>query len=151
MSEMITIEAEVNGYISKGISAVQINESGELVMLLTDGALINLGRVKGERGESGRLPVYELRWFDDLGADDITLAKETLGSVLNKNIGEYVLVLNVDGTLHEFSGCKHEIDKSFTVYFTDGCFRYSYRFDIEADSVFSEKISLVSIGSEVEL
>ncbi len=53
MSELINLDAELRGYIHKGISAAGINESGNLLFELTDGSVKDLGKVVGDKGDKG--------------------------------------------------------------------------------------------------
>ena len=43
MSENMNIEAEVCGYIQRGIASMEIDNSGDLKVTLTDGTVVNLG------------------------------------------------------------------------------------------------------------
>lgn len=47
------IHAEVSGLIGRGVKEVKVNDSGELIFLMTDGREINLGVMSG----GGALPI----------------------------------------------------------------------------------------------
>ena len=49
-----TIDSELYGYIQRGVGSLAVDDGGELIMTLTDGTVVDLGRVKGEDGEPGR-------------------------------------------------------------------------------------------------
>ncbi|MBR6918630.1 MAG: hypothetical protein IKN38_10640 [Clostridia bacterium] len=53
MSQNISIGAELYGYIQRGIAGMEIDGSGHLKVTMTDGEVIDLGRVVGSDGADG--------------------------------------------------------------------------------------------------
>lgn len=170
MSELINIDAQVNGYIHRGVSAVKLDEESHLIITLTDGTVKNLGCVKGEQGQSGLLPVYTLPWCEALlqdstsektegeteddGADAEEVAeqiKALLYTASAKAVGEYRLMLQVSDALLECMGVQNDEGVSFGALFTDGHSLYSYVLDMVNDTLQASETLLVSIDSEVIL
>lgn len=62
MSENINlpygVKSKISGVISRGISEINLSDSGELSFVLTDGSTANLGSVKGEKGDTGSAFTY---------------------------------------------------------------------------------------------
>lgn len=48
-----SVLARVQGLVSRGVSAVEIDEDGNLIFTLTDGSRANLGSVVGQDGRDG--------------------------------------------------------------------------------------------------
>lgn len=66
----------------KGILSAEINENGELILILTDGTSVNLGVVKIDKGDK-----------DDIDGKDVFIT-----SIKVNDKGEIVAVYNDDGT-----------------------------------------------------
>ena len=47
-----SVNAKLKGYISRGIAALEVNDEGHLILTLTDGAVVDLGKVSGDDGVS---------------------------------------------------------------------------------------------------
>ena len=52
MSKVKFISAKLNGVISRGVLAMEIDDRGHLLVTLTDNTVVDLGKVKGEDGTS---------------------------------------------------------------------------------------------------
>ena len=108
---MINLDAEVTGYIHRGIEKIELSDEGHLIITLTDGTTYDLGRVRGEKGETGEkgdmgeIPVYILEWHD--GADSGGVVHptdeekqaniDTIKKVRSLEAGAYILYLKLDG------------------------------------------------------
>ena len=87
----LNIEGELFGYIQRGISSVEVNGDGDLVVILTDGTTSNLGHVKR--------PVYTLEWHDGTGHPnnaEIAASKAIIEKVRACETGEFDLYLNAN-------------------------------------------------------
>ncbi len=96
MSESLIIEAEIKGYVNKGISKVTLEDGGDLVFTLTDGTVKNLGRVKGDKGE---IPVYTLIIENAEGEkvfseNEESENAEVLTALSSLEKGSYILLLD---------------------------------------------------------
>ena len=95
------IDSELYGYLQRGVASVEVTD-GELIMTLTDGTVVDLGRVKGEDGERGEDGVSPealfLDWRSGDGhptASEIAANSEVMRSLPDRESGSYALFLRI--------------------------------------------------------
>lgn len=74
------------GYIHRGVHKAEISEDGDLILTLTDGTTMELGRVlgeKGEKGDKGEVDEYILEWHLSPSDDEKNANTEILMSAYN--------------------------------------------------------------------
>ena len=78
---MACVNAEIYGLIGRGVKEVQLNEKGELLFIMTDGRIINLGIIEGGGG-TYKLPVATAAVLGGVKiGDNLSITKEGLLSV----------------------------------------------------------------------
>lgn len=91
-----SVLARVQGLVSRGVSAAEIDEDGNLIFTLTDGTRANLGRVVGQDGRDGA--TIGKVWIDEYGALWITYGPDADGSTTVAQLGYVVGSPGRDGT-----------------------------------------------------
>ena len=75
------VNAEIYGLIGRGVKEVQLNEKGELLFIMTDGRIINLGIIEGGGG-TYKLPVATSTVLGGVKiGDNLSITNEGLLSV----------------------------------------------------------------------
>ena len=54
-----SVSVKLNGMVSRGISALEVNEQGHLIVTLTDNTTHDLGKVSGGDGTDGKSDTHE--------------------------------------------------------------------------------------------
>ena len=52
-----SLSTETYGLIGRGVKGIRLNDSNELIFVMTDGSEINIGVISGGGGSGGTLPV----------------------------------------------------------------------------------------------
>lgn len=164
MSELININAELRGYIHKGVSAVGIDDGGYLNFEFTDGTVKTLGKVVGEQGEKGEkgdkgdkgesaVQIYTLIWHEE----PTQLQLSEMASVFAKFVGHPLekisLYLEKDGRYLTCLSMTTEDEaystSKYKVCFTDGDMLYYIDYNISSDEILISKKTVTYIDSEV--
>lgn len=125
---------------AKGILSADINENGELILILTDGTSVNLGVVKIDKGDK-----------DDIdGKDDIDSKDSFVTSIIVNDRGEIVAVYNdgttaILGTVGSVKSGEMK-DGKFVLTFIDG---KTITCDVVATA--NTVVSIKTVGNTVEI